>query len=68
MILGYEKKIGVKITPSFPFEQLEKWSIPLTEIGNTVGESGLGWWWWYQEPSFRHARFEMIVKSKQRCQ
>ena len=37
---------------------------PLTEIRNTVGESGLGWWWWYQELRFRHARFEMIVKSK----
>ena len=37
---------------------------PLTEIGNTVGEPGLGWWWWYWELSFIHARFEMTLKSK----
>ena len=61
----YEKKIGVKITPRFPKWTTGKTEYPLTETGNTVGESDLGWWWWwYQELSFRHAKYEMTVKSK----
>ena len=64
MILAVWEKDRCQNYPRFSIWTIGKMEYPLTEIRNTVGESGLGWWWWYQELSFRHARFEMIVKSK----